>query len=69
MGKAVGAMVAMFSVGGVSMTLLTGVLGGFAECVALGLVGVGLVASSHLLGARVATGTASPITRGLGAEG
>ena len=53
MGKAMGAVVGVFSLGGVSMTLSTGWLGSFSECVALGVVGLGLMVSSHLLGVRV----------------
>ena len=53
MGKAFAAMVAVFSLGALSMTLLSGVLGGFAECAALGVVGAGLTASSFFLGGKV----------------
>ena len=53
MGKALGAVVGVFSLGGVSMRLSAGWLGSFSECAALGLVGLGLMVSSHLLGVRV----------------
>jgi hypothetical protein len=53
MSKALGAMVVVFSLGGLSMTLLSGVLGGFAECAALGLVGAGLTGASWWLGGKM----------------
>lgn len=54
MGKAAGAMVAAFVVGSGVMALLGTVLGGHAEAAVLGLVGVGLYASSTLVQGRVA---------------
>jgi hypothetical protein len=53
MSKAMGAVAAVFSMGGLSMTLAAGWLGSFSECTALGVVGMGLMASSHLLGGKL----------------
>jgi hypothetical protein len=50
MSKAAGAVIAMFTVGAVGMTLLGTVLGVYAEAATLALVGVGLFTSSSLLG-------------------
>ncbi|XXF80862.1 hypothetical protein P2318_14205 [Myxococcaceae bacterium GXIMD 01537] len=54
MGKAAGAMVAAFVVGSGVMALLGTVLGVHAEAAVLGLVGVGLYASSAAMQSRVA---------------
>jgi hypothetical protein len=53
MGKAVAALFAAFTVGGVSMSLFGGALGGMAESISLGVVGFGLVASSHLMNRKI----------------
>lgn len=52
MGKAAGAIGASFALGSGMMGLLGPILGSFAEVVSLGLMGVGLIACSGLLGAR-----------------
>lgn len=57
MGKAAGAMVAAFVVGSGVMALLGTVLGAHAEAAVLGLVGVGLFASSTVIQAKVAPTT------------
>jgi hypothetical protein len=54
MGKAAGAMIAMFTVGAGVMTVLGTVLGAYAEATTLALVGVGLVAGSSVLGKETA---------------
>jgi hypothetical protein len=53
MWKAVGAALVSFSMGGAAMTVMGTLLGGYAEPAALGLVGLGLMASGQLLGARI----------------
>lgn len=53
MGKAVGATMLAFAVGGGAMTLLTSVLGPYSEVAALALVGMGLFASSQALGGKL----------------
>ena len=53
MGKAAGAMVAAFVVGSGVMALLSTVLGVHAEAAVLGLVGVGLYASSSMMQGKV----------------
>jgi hypothetical protein len=53
MWKAVAAALVSFSMGGAAMTVLGTLLGGYAEPAALGLVGLGLMASGQLLGARI----------------
>lgn len=60
MGKAVAAMLSAFSLGGVALALLGDWLGGRAECVALGLVGTGLVLGSHALKGRLPGATSTP---------
>jgi len=50
MWKAAVAVVVSFTMGGAAMTVLGTLLGGYAEPVALGLAGIGLMASSQLLG-------------------
>lgn len=50
MSKAAGAVIAMFTVGAVGMTLLGSVMGAYAEAATLALVGVGLFAGSSLVG-------------------
>ena len=50
MWKAAAAAVVSFSMGGAAMTVLGTLLGGYAEPAALGLAGIGLMASSQLLG-------------------
>ena len=50
MWKAAAAAVVSFTMGGAAMTVLGTLLGGFAEPAALGLAGIGLMASSQLLG-------------------
>jgi hypothetical protein len=57
MGKAAGAVIAAFTMGGGVVALLGAVLGTYAEAVALLLVGAGLFASSSALGGKVATPT------------
>ncbi len=64
MGKALGAMVAVFAAGGLSMNILSDALGGFAECAALGVVGAGLLLSSHRLGTKLSNeGAVTPVAR------
>lgn len=53
MGKAAGAVIAMFTVGAGMMTLLGSVLGPYSEAATLTLVGVGLFAGSSVLGGKV----------------
>jgi hypothetical protein len=53
MWRAVGAALVSFSMGGAAMTVMGTLLGGYAEPAALGLVGLGLMASGQLLGARI----------------
>jgi len=50
MWKAAAAAVVSFTMGGAAMTVLATLLGGYAEPAALGLAGIGLMASSQLLG-------------------
>jgi len=50
MWKAAAAAVVSFTMGGAAMTVLGTLLGGYAEPAALGLAGIGLMASSQLLG-------------------
>jgi hypothetical protein len=50
MWKAATAAVVSFTMGGAAMTVLGTLLGGYAEPAALGLAGIGLMASSQLLG-------------------
>jgi len=50
MWKAAAAAVVSFTMGGAAMTALGTLLGGYAEPAALGLAGIGLMASSQLLG-------------------
>jgi hypothetical protein len=50
MWKAAAAAVVSFTMGGVAMAVLGTLLGGYAEPAALGLAGIGLMASSQLLG-------------------
>lgn len=50
MWKAAAAAVVSFTMGGAAMTILGTLLGGYAEPAALGLAGIGLMASSQLLG-------------------
>ena len=50
MWKAAVAAVVSFTMGGAAMTVLGTLLGGYAEPAALGLAGIGLMASSQLLG-------------------
>lgn len=47
---AAAAVVAMFTVGAGMMTVLSSVMGGYAEPATLALVGMGLVAGSGVLG-------------------
>ncbi len=54
--KAVGAALVAFTVGGAALSVLGTWLGGYAEPATLGLVGVGLMASSQLLTARIPAG-------------
>jgi predicted RND superfamily exporter protein len=49
MSKAAGAVIAMFTVGAGMVTLLSSVLGTYAEAATLALVGVGLLAGSSVL--------------------
>ncbi|HZW90105.1 MAG TPA: hypothetical protein VFF12_13565 [Myxococcaceae bacterium] len=49
MWKAAVAAVVSFTMGGAAMTVLGTLLGGYAEPAALGLAGIGLMASSQLL--------------------
>ena len=65
MWKAAVAAVVSFTIGGAAMTVLGTLLGGYAEPAALGLAGIGLMASSQilghqLLGARSAAVTPAP---------
>jgi len=53
MWRAVGAALVSFSMGGAAMIVMGTLLGGYAEPAALGLVGLGLIASGQLLGARI----------------
>jgi len=50
MWKAAAAAVVSFTMGGAAMTVLGSLLGGYAEPAALGLAGIGLMASSQFLG-------------------
>ena len=50
MWKAAAAAVVSFTMGGAAMTVLGTLLGGYAEPAALGLAGIGLMASSQILG-------------------
>ncbi len=54
MGKAAGAMIAVFTVGAGAMSLLGSVLGPYTEATTLALAGLGLIASSSVLGGRLA---------------
>jgi len=49
MWKAAVAAVVSFMLGGAALTVLGALLGGYAEPAALGLAGIGLMASSQLL--------------------
>lgn len=53
MGKAAGAMIAVFTVGAAAMTLLGSVLGTYTEATTLALAGLGLLASSSALEGRL----------------
>jgi hypothetical protein len=57
MGKAAGAVVAVFTLGAGVMTLLGSVLGAYAESATLALAGLGLLASSSVLSGRLLTPT------------
>jgi len=65
MWKAAAAAVVSFTMGGAAMTVLGTLLGGYAEPAALGLAGIGLMASSQILGqflgARSAAVTPAPV--------
>lgn len=50
MNKVAGAVVAMFTAGAGMMTLMSPVLGGYAEAVTLAVLGVGMFAGSTVLG-------------------
>jgi hypothetical protein len=50
MSKVAGAMIAMFAVGAVGMTLLGSILGPYAEAATVALLGVGLFTGSSVLG-------------------
>jgi hypothetical protein len=50
MSKVAGAVIAMFTVGAVGMTLLGSVLGPYAEAATVALVGLGLFTGSSVLG-------------------
>ena len=54
MGKVMGALVGAFSLGAISMTALTGVLGPVAECAALGVMGLSLLGASAIFRAPAA---------------
>jgi hypothetical protein len=60
MRKAVVALGMSFALGTGSLALLGGVLGSYAEAVALGLAGIGLVAISQTLGWRRTAGAEAP---------
>jgi hypothetical protein len=60
MGKATGALVLVFSVGGAAMTLLSGMFGGYAELAALGVIGGGLFASSQFVASKPARSAEQP---------
>ena len=63
MWKAAAAAVVSFTMGGAAMTVLGTLLGGYAEPAALGLAGIGLMASSQLLGHHFfGTRTAAEVT-------
>ncbi len=51
MAKAAAVMALAFTAGGGVMTMLSGLGGAWAETVALAMVGVGMLGTSHLLGA------------------
>jgi hypothetical protein len=63
MWKAVAAALVSFSMGGAAMTVLGTLLGGYAEPAALGLVGLGLMASGQLLGARIPSSEVPEVAR------
>ncbi len=50
MSKVAGAVIAMFAVGAVGMTLLGSILGPYAEAATVALLGVGLFTGSSVLG-------------------
>jgi hypothetical protein len=58
MSKVAGAVIAMFTVGAVGMTLLGSVLGPYAEAATVALVGVGLFTGSSVLGSNKETAPA-----------
>jgi TPP-dependent 2-oxoacid decarboxylase len=60
MSKVVGAMVVTLITGGGAMSLLQGVLGAYAEAVSLGLMGLGLMASSQLFNRPLAQPNSQP---------
>jgi hypothetical protein len=61
MRKVMGVVIVLFGAAGCALSMLTGVLGGVAEPVALGAVGMGLYASSLVVGSKwAATPTHSP---------
>ncbi|MFZ5469194.1 MAG: hypothetical protein ACOZIN_07100 [Myxococcota bacterium] len=59
MGKAVGAVAAAFSLGGIVFKVLPQVWAGAAESAALGMTGLALLAASYALGRKPGVSTAS----------
>jgi hypothetical protein len=57
MNKVAGAVIAVFSMSGAMMTVLGSVMGPYGEAMTLVLSGVGLLASSSLLGSKLAEPT------------
>ena len=53
MGKVVGVVAVVFMMGAGTVGLFGGMLGAYSETAALGLMGVGLVASSQVLSGRL----------------
>jgi hypothetical protein len=54
MSKVVGAVVGVFMMGAAAQSMLSGVLGAYAEPMSLGLVGLGLWTTAQAFGARAA---------------
>ncbi|WP_309891961.1 hypothetical protein [Archangium sp.] len=63
MSKVAGAVIAMFTVGAVGMTVLGSVLGPYSEAATLALLGVGLFAGSSALNGSKETAPAAGVAK------
>jgi len=63
MGKAMGATVFLLATGTVTSSWLTSTLGTLGEAAAVGVMGLGMLAVSQLLGAKLPQGTSQPVNQ------